>query len=591
MNKSIHKTKHSAPSKNLNIFSQVNIDGLSRHSKLALDKFTFNNNISLLALQETKLNQNQLDKLDKFDNLESFFLPKSDSTYGVGMLISPLLVPQRVTELEDQLCDIVWCMIRLNNTCVLVASAYTPPNNVLRLRNLLANIEQAHSYAMKNKIKDILVFGDYNSRNMLWGDTKNNTHGHKLIEFIDGSSFMLCSPADKTFVSPNNGGSVIDLLLGSGKITNNISENWTDRSSELFTGAPVRGHFPVLYTVGQCSLVTETKQYDDYCNTNWAHWKDNLESSLSSMTTPAVYENKPELLHHMVNCLNSAMQIANKSIPQKIVSRHSKPFWTESLTICSKELEELTISIRCRSTPLNNKLFKEKKEEFKSLLIKEKNEWIREKLSNINIADSRLFWKRYRVLFHGRQANFIGNLSKNGILHTSQKDKENVLFDEFFSGAHLRESNFDNEFAEQINDVYVSLKDSKMAQIPSLVNNVQETLSSVDKTLKHVASAVNNIDATLNSKITSLELEDIIKGLKTDGKSTDCYNINPIMLKHLGPSTKDLILNIFNLCLDTGYWSWGKQEIYVLSRNLASLATWIQVLTVQSVFLVTSGNS
>lgn len=568
MNKNFLQKKNGITVNNLNMFSQVNIDGLSGHSKTALDKFTFENNISLVALQETKLNQSQIDNLDKFENLESFLLPKSDFTYGVGLLISPVLLPQRVKELEEQDCDIIWCMTKFNNTCVLTASAYTPPNNISKLRRLLANINQAEKYAMKNTIKNILVFGDFNGRNIMWGDIKNNSHGQKLLDFIDSSNFMLCTPADKTFIAPNNGGSVIDLLLGLGNITDSIIENWTDRCTELYTGAPIRGHFPVLYSLGNSMISAEPKQYNDYNNTDWSSWKDSLELSLSNLchNRPAHNFDTNVFQNYLVNGFNEAIQEANKIIPKKIISKHTKPFWTESLSICSQELQELNIAIRCRCTPTNNYLFRTKKEEFKSLLIKEKNRWIRDKLSDINISDSKKFWKRYKSLFQDKQANYIGNLSKNGLLFTSQSDKDKVLFREFFTGEHLEGHDFDNEFADEVNGLYNSLLEANMDDVPTLAQDIKDTLDGSD--IKPVTqSFVIDGEDPLNTEITLSELNEVINEKKTEGKSTDSYEVNPTMFKHLGLVAKSTIIKIFNLCLKTGHWCWNNQDICFIKKT------------------------
>ena len=556
-------TKRNKDGVSVRTFSQVNIDGLSTHSKLALDKFIFENSISLVALQETKLNKDQLDGLDKFTNMASFFQPKLESTYGVGLIISPQLLPQRMTELEEANCDILWCMIKVNNLSVLTASAYTPPNNVQKLKKILDNIDRAFNYGIKNKVKDILVFGDFNGRNITWGDTVNNPHGRKVMDFIDKSNFMLCTPADKTFISPNNGGSVIDLLLGSGSITNTISENWTDRTVQLFTGAPIRGHFPVLYTVGNCQALTDLKQYDDYSNTDWSSWKKTLELGLSSWNLSLIHSIPPssELLGQLVSTFNSALQDANKMIPKKIISLHSKPFWTDSLTICSQELKELNIAIRCRYTPLNKKLFDDKKEEFKSLLLHEKNNWIREKLTNINISDSKTFWKRYKALFHDRQTNFIGNLSKNGRLFTSDSDKDKILFDEYFSGNHQNSHDFDKDFEVQIKSIYSSLQDSGMLGKPSLANKAKEAVN-----IKHANITGQNISDPLNDPVTLSELDAVIDLRKSEGKATDCYNVNPIMLKHLGTNAKTILVTIFNSCLMTGSWCWNKQDICFIKK-------------------------
>lgn len=204
--------KNSMEHKPLN-FCQININGLSKHSKTALDKFSFDQQLSIIALQETKLNASQVKDLETTPNMESFMLPKEQDTYGVGLLISPTLFPQRMKNLEESTLDIVWCLVKINGLNVLVASVYCPPHNPSDLRKIIENIKAVNMYGTANKIKDILIFGDFNSRSMNWGDTSTNKRGRILLDFIDNSNFMLYTPADKTFVAPNNGGSVIDLLM------------------------------------------------------------------------------------------------------------------------------------------------------------------------------------------------------------------------------------------------------------------------------------------------------------------------------------------------------------------------------------------
>ena len=549
-------------------FSQINIDGLSQHSKTALDKFAHNNSISLLALQETKLKEDQINSLENFPNHESYFLPKVDGTYGVGFLISPDHLPQRIPELEEPGCDIIWCLVKVNNTCLLTASAYTPPNNLQKLQKLISNINNAHQYAEKNKIKDMLVFGDFNSRHIIWGDTISNKLGRSLLEFIDSSTFMLCTPADRTFVSPNNGGSVIDLLLGYGKITGLISENWTDKKVELFTGAPIRGHFPVLYLLGGCSQPIGVKEYDDYNNTDWDKWRDSLDCSISSWYNTLNQDDKLKSLEFLVNGLNKSIKKAKELIPKKIVSKHSKPFWTNALTVCSHELKDINISVRTRFTPRNNQLLREKKEEFKKLLTKEKNDWIREKLSHLNHADSKEFWKRYRRLFNAQKASYIGNLQKNGIMHTSEKEKEKILFEEFFSGSHLEGHEFDLNFHSSINKCYNAIIKSNMNPQSETISFVQDALKNCG--IKNVLQDTvidTSADDELNQEISMAEVEDAISNQKADGKTTDGYDVNPIMLKHLGPLAKELLFNICNLSLETGSWQWRYQDVCFLKKQ------------------------
>ena len=125
----------------------------------------------------------------------------------------------------------------------------------------------------------------------------------------------------------------------------------------------------------------------------------------------------------------------------------------------SKEVSELRNRARRRGTPNNVEALLTKKEEYKTALIETSNTWIRNKLSNLNISDINIFWKRYRALFGDKQTNYIGNLmDENGKLCCTDAAKENVLFDTFFSGKHLSSNSFDPNYEKEVKEIYTQMK-------------------------------------------------------------------------------------------------------------------------------------
>ena len=547
------------------IMCQSNINGLSLQSSIALSKFCSDQGINILALQETKLTDLQIRNMDNIVNMETFMIPKDDDNLGVGLCISTSLAPQRIVELEEQGLDIIWCSVKINSYTAIIASAYSKPTNDTKsLEKLIKNINAAEEYRTRNNIKNILVFGDFNSRNITWGDTITNKRGRVLLDYIYKSDFMLCTPADKTFVAPNNGGSVIDLLIAHGKIVDHIERNWIERNTELFSGAPIRGHYPVLYSLDIGKAPQEKMAYNDYRKTDWELWSNQIEEELQNVQADYNHGHSLDELKARTKTLNEAIIIANDIIPQKIISKHSKPFWTRALTACEKELKTLLINARKRATPRNLELLKVKKEEFKTLLISEKNDWIMAKLSNLNTSDTNLFWKRYKQLFGERQSNFIGNLSKEGVLYTKDADKENILYKEFFSGKHLQGSKFDEHFKFEILQEYNNLCNENLHQNESSDKNIRELLQR--KGINQKTHNENENEDPLNTVVTLEEITEAISNQETEGKCTDGYYVNPIMLKHLGPTAKLHFKKICNLSLQLGHWCWEKSDVCFIKK-------------------------
>ena len=88
----------------------------------------------------------------------------------------------------------------------------------------------------------------------IWGDTKTNPRGNTLQSFVEASDFTLYTPGDKTFVCSGNGGSIIDLMLVSGHINHLVSNYWIEQRMDLGSGAPLRGHFPMITSLSLKSL-------------------------------------------------------------------------------------------------------------------------------------------------------------------------------------------------------------------------------------------------------------------------------------------------------------------------------------------------
>ena len=229
---------------------QLNVNGLSGPSFTSLQKFMYQRDISILALQETKLSESPA---DSFTNMLTFH---NFSNLGVSLSIATSLKPQEISSLNCSTDGIstVWAMVNINSKPLLISSVYCPPSttNSENIKIVIDNIRNAEQYARKYNIKSLLLLGDFNSRHTTWGDTLLNPRGRILHDFVDNQSgCTLFSPSCKTFVVAGGGGSVIDLALGLGPICQLLSQPWIDRKDvhELFTGAPLRGHFPVLQNI------------------------------------------------------------------------------------------------------------------------------------------------------------------------------------------------------------------------------------------------------------------------------------------------------------------------------------------------------
>ena len=250
---------------------QINVSGLSPQSYTALNRYNNHIKNDILAIQETMFDPNDATKTQpSFNNMETYYL---HNDRGVSLSIKTSLYPQRISELEDTITDTIWATFNCNSKTMLVGNVYINPNTTSAnsLKASLKNVDRARTYCHKFKIKDITILGDFNSRNTKWGDSTCNNRGKLLDEYIMNNNFICASPNAQTFLC-SNGGSTIDLAILSASVANLYNTSSADNEVELFSGAPLRGHIPVIHQFklpGTSNMESQEMIYKDFKNTDW----------------------------------------------------------------------------------------------------------------------------------------------------------------------------------------------------------------------------------------------------------------------------------------------------------------------------------
>ena len=387
-----------------------------------------------------------------------------------------------------------------------------------------------------------MVYGDFNARSREWGDHHTNSWGKKLFDFISNGELTLCSPFDLTF-SCNNGGSVIDLLLVDGPVIKDIGHQWVEKECELFTGAPIRGHYPVLHSLDSTkSLPRVTIKCTDWKKADWKKWNEAVEANVWGLQLiPGIMQDGKKLWAEFLKVI----QAANKDhIPQKTISIHSKPYWTKNLSYHLQQVLLTRNNYHKRCTPNNKSKFTEAKQLFSQELIAEKNAWVKKRVENINVKDTTSFWKKYKRVFGAKPDNYIGNLhSTESCLATTDDQKEKILHKTFFTGKHLSQLMKDPVHEELIDEQYQSAMESFYQQ--SNVTHNEE----------------------LNGAVSKEEVTAVIRSLKVNGKSCDNDNIHPCIIKNLGVSAITTLTDLFNWCLQTGTWIWTTSKVSFIRKE------------------------
>ena len=130
----------------------------------------------------------------------------------------------------------------------MIATAIIRPISIDCLTSFLQQLEAAQQLIEPNQLDGLVFLGDVNARHEYWGDSINNLQELELYNHLP-YEFSIIVYGDPSFLS-SNGNRIIGLIIVSGKLTQHTFFELSGQYDvELFTGAPRRGHVPVLLDI------------------------------------------------------------------------------------------------------------------------------------------------------------------------------------------------------------------------------------------------------------------------------------------------------------------------------------------------------
>ena len=525
-------------------FCTINICGLSSRSLFTLDKYSYDNQFDFIAVQETGTRRNV-----EITNMNYITDDNQARNKGSMIYINKKHTITKLTSLTDlsKHIDTTWGLAIMNGKRYIVGSVYLKLNYISGIEELLDMLNNAYDLQKRLKVSGVIVCGDFNARHSAWGDHVSNDYGKRLLEKIDHQKFSIHTSNTPSFVAAN-GGSFIDLMI----VSNNMNMTGitcnTDEEAELFSGAPLRGHLPVITKIssgsaGGHTTAQEPKETINIDNINWDNWSQDLENKVVENNNVISSTEDPHKLWEITNNIikSTTMQHAEK----KISTSHSKPYWTEELSELSKNLRVARKSYNLRNTDPNKEKMIEVKNEFDEKRKKACSDFIMGKTKDLNSIQAQRFWKKFKALFSNRSDGRVEPLKEeNGNILSNNEEIEETLFETFFKGKHLEIADFDNEFFEEVNKMYEDIINEE----PDEENTTAYTYD-------------------INKELTIAEIQKLIKAYTAGDKSLDKDHFHPKMFKHLGIKALDLLKKLFNLCLTSGKWVWDKADVIFLKKE------------------------
>ena len=527
-------------------FGSINIGGMSSRSQFCLNNYVDSESFDIVCVQET--GSCHPEKLE-LDNMIHTTDSNQATNRGAAIYVSnkhSLTKLDEISRLSTNI-DSCWALVIVKNQRFIVGSIYVKLKYKKAFKEIMNMLNAAEKRKIELKAKGILLFGDFNARHLSWGDSLNDDNGNKLVELLDHSLYSISIPKSPTFrcINALNGGSYIDFCIISNSIADSVNSCITDDYVELYSGAPKRGHVPVI-TELLSTISTRAKPYCeklDIKSINWKCWSESIESDIDQNLINIESEENPYALWNMLNgIITKATNIHGK---MKKSSQYSKPYWTKSLTNCAEALRNARKSFIKRNTPNNLRKLDEAREKFDDERKSVCSEFLLNKVKLMNSSQSLQFWKEFNKIFKKKTSQKIDPLEdgNNGVI-TDNRAMENCLFSVFFQAKHLNNGNFDDTFYQVVNTLYDNIMQH---------NNIEVSFENTPEDLRN-----------LNRSIT---IKEISKAIKYTGKSVDNCNFHPTMFRHLGQKAKETLLKLFNLCWSTGIWVWDAAEVIFLRKS------------------------
>ena len=375
------------PNRGINICS-INICGLSKRTKLVLDKYVDKEKYDVVSIQETgTCNVTDI----SLSNMNIITDSNEARNRGTALYVKN---EHAITKLDEisvnyKNLDSTWGLTVINGNRYIVGNVYAKLDYAECITDIISMLELAHQKNIALRSKGVILTGDLNARHQLWGDTTSNPYGRKLFEEIDPTKFTIMCAETPTFLS-TNGSSFIDLVIISNNLVNKVNSIYTDDEVELFSGAPFRGHVPVVTSIN-CTNNPILPPEEKLCikNVNWEEWSQDLETTIVENQDYINNSSDPyELIRFTDNMVNTATE---KHGRKKIVCSHTKPYWSKTLSELSAKLQNARKKYKGRNTDSNMENLEVCKKEFDEAMKKSCQEYIMKKTSNLNAVQSQQF--------------------------------------------------------------------------------------------------------------------------------------------------------------------------------------------------------
>ena len=274
---------------------QLNITSLNT-SVEELWAYQKENNFDAIFLQETNFTEGKM--LGCFKNWKTNMLTNLQNKtlgFGVGSLISTQQKSVFRNDLSRKDIELLWNEMQIQGKKVLIGNIYIPPGKINDLYILDMELE-------KHKGENILLVGDFNSKNTLWDKNAktNNKMGQVLEDIINRHGLYIATDLDFTYQQSvqvsNSGKSTIDLTLSRGLQNVKVAAKNLDL---------IKTRHQAIEILIEEDIDQKQNPRFKTKNADWEEWKKVLQPKLEEYHANFPREISPEVIDQQANNLTN----------------------------------------------------------------------------------------------------------------------------------------------------------------------------------------------------------------------------------------------------------------------------------------------
>lgn len=244
---------------------------------------------------------------------------KVDGTAGVALLISKKFTYRKIILNPNFNDSVMVCGVYIVDMNLSILSIYKPPK---------AKVTSAEWQNIFNQVQNpVLVGGDFNAHNQIWGCENTDSDGNSLLNAIDQRDLFILNTGDATRLSYNQSKSAIDITLVSPNLAPSCS--WQVIKDTLGSD-----HFPILINLQTGStpftIPLSTSRWN-LKKAKWQTYQDLLENRIQNSPTFTSIE---ERYKYFIEAIEDSAKIAigKYETIQKQTKSPPPPWWDQECT-------------------------------------------------------------------------------------------------------------------------------------------------------------------------------------------------------------------------------------------------------------------